>query len=543
MTATKTDFESNSIRFILDGEVRTILDVDPNTTVLNYLRETLRRTGTKEGCAEGDCGACTVVLGEIDRGPGASGERIRFRAINSCIQFVPTLDGKELFTVESLRAPNGALHPTQQAMVDCHGSQCGFCTPGFVMSLFAMYKSEPTPSKQRINDVLAGNLCRCTGYRPIIEAAETMYRDSGNNGNRGGSGDWIHRPYSVSKPGETGEPGQTDEADQPSAGEREMVERLRSIQRSGTLAVTGPNLTGGRHAYYAPTDLAAFAALVESHPGATILAGGTDIGLWVTKHHMDLDTIIYLGDVEELKILEVTDTHIEIGAAVTITDAHQLIDEHFPDMGEMYRRFASPPIRNAATIGGNVANGSPIGDSMPGLIALGASLVLRKGANTRELPLDDFYIAYQKTALETGEFVERVRVPLEPSDRRFRTYKITKRFDQDISAVCGAYSFRLEEGRIRDVRICYGGMAATPQRASACEQALEGNEWNEATLAAGMEALDRDYAPINDMRASVEYRSMVTRNLLKKLFLETSNWQGETRVLEHGEHGILEHGK
>jgi len=533
MTATKqsgSDASSVPIRFILDGEVRTILDVDPNTTVLNYLRETLRRTGTKEGCAEGDCGACTVVLGEIDHDRG---DRIRFRAINSCIQFVPTLDGKELFTVESLRAPDGSLHPTQQAMVDCHGSQCGFCTPGFVMSLFAMYKSEPTPSKQRINDILAGNLCRCTGYRPIIEAAETMYEDTSGNGNREGSGGWTHSPYSVS---ETGETGGTDE---PSAGEREMIERLRSIQRTGTLAVTGPNLTGGRHAYYAPTDLAAFAALVESNPGATILAGGTDIGLWVTKHHMDLETIIYLGDVEELKVLEVTATHIEIGAAVTITDAYELIGEHFPDMGEMYRRFASPPIRNAATIGGNVANSSPIGDSMPGLIALGASLVLRKGANTRELPLDDFYIAYQKNALETGEFVERVRIPLEPSDRRFRTYKITKRFDQDISAVCGAYSFRLEEGRVRDVRICYGGMAATPKRASECEQALEGNEWNESTLAAGMEALDRDYAPIKDMRASVEYRSMVTRNLLRKLFLETSDWQGETRVLEHGEHGSL----
>ncbi|MCZ6727818.1 MAG: xanthine dehydrogenase small subunit [Acidobacteria bacterium] len=517
MTATQqstSGTSSDRVRFILDGEVRTVRDVDPNTTVLNYLRETLRRTGTKEGCAEGDCGACTVVLGELD------GDRVRFRAINSCIQFVPTLDGKELFTVESLRAPDGALHPVQEAMVEFHGSQCGFCTPGFIMSLFAMYRSEPEPSKARINDILAGNLCRCTGYRPIIEAAEEMYRLPPHGGN--GNGGWTHSPYSASGD------------DEPSAGEREMVERLRSIERRGTLVVTGPDLSGGRRTYYAPTTIADFAELVERYPDAYILAGGTDIGLWVTKHHMDLDTVIYLGDVAELKVLAASQTHIEIGAAVTITDAHALIDSHFPDMGEMYRRFASPPIRNAATIGGNVANGSPIGDSMPGLIALGASLVLRRGPESRELPMDEFYLAYQKTALEPGEFVERVRVPLEPSDRHFRTYKITKRFDQDISAVCAAYCFRLEDGRARDVRICYGGMAAIPQRASECEQALEGREWNESTLAAGMAALDRDYTPIEDMRASAEYRQMVTRNLLRKLFLETSGWQGETRVIEGG---------
>ncbi|MCP3962665.1 MAG: xanthine dehydrogenase small subunit, partial [bacterium] len=464
-------------------------------------------------------------------------------------------DGKELFTVESLKRPDGDappeagkrnLHPAQQAMVDCHGSQCGFCTPGFVMSLFAMYKSEPEPDRARINDLLAGNLCRCTGYRPIIEAAQKMYGISNN----GGNGSWLHQPWSA-----------TDEAEA-SPGEREMVERLRSIQRTGTLrlrasgatsTVTGPGLEGEqrpvapearkRNTYFAPRTLADFAELVESHPDATILAGGTDVGLWVTKLHRDLDTIIYLGDVEQLKVLEASDTHIEIGAAVTVTDAQGLIGKHFPDMGELYRRFASPPIRNAATIGGNVANGSPIGDSMPGLIALDASLVLRRGSprrgadetrETRELPLHELYIAYQKTALQPGEFVERVRIPLRPAGRHFRTYKITKRFDQDISAVCGAYCFRLDGGRMRDVRICYGGMAAIPKRAAECEKALEGREWTESTLAAGMAALDRDYTPIADMRASAEYRRLITRNLLRKLFLETSPWEGETRVVGHG---------
>ncbi len=525
MTATRqsgSEASNDTIRFILDGEIKTLRGIDPNTTVLNYLRETLRRTGTKEGCAEGDCGACTVVLGELD------GDRVRLRAINSCIQFVPTLDGKELFTVESLKAADGTLHPAQQAMVDCHGSQCGFCTPGFVMSLFAMYKSEPEPDRARINDVLAGNLCRCTGYRPIIEAAQKMYVGPEE---RNGDGPWSHRAWSA------------DDEAEVSPAERDMARRLRSIQRSGTLALTGPDLEGRqavapearkRKEYFAPTTLADFAELVARLPEATLLAGGTDVGLWVTKLHRDLDTVIYLGDIEELKGLEATESHIEIGAAVTVSDAQGLIGEHFPDMGELYRRFASPPIRNAATIGGNVANGSPIGDSMPGLIALGASLVLRKGSETRELPLADFYIAYGKTALESGELVERVRIPLRPADRYFRTYKISKRFDQDISAVCGAYSFRLDGCRLRDVRICYGGMAAIPKRAAECERALEGREWNQSTLAAGMDALDRDYTPIDDMRASARYRRLVTRNLLHKLFLETSGWQGETRVVGHG---------
>jgi xanthine dehydrogenase small subunit len=248
---------------------------------------------------------------------------------------------------------------------------------------------------------------------------------------------------------------------------------------------------------------------------------------------MDLETLIYTGNVGELKKLEITDTHIEVGAAVTVTDAYDVIAEEHPDMGELYRRFASPPIRNAATIGGNVANGSPIGDSMPGLISLGASLVLRQGKDTRELALDEFYLAYQKTALAPGEFVERIRIPLRAPDRHFKTYKISKRFDQDISSVCGAYALYLDDNRVRDVRICYGGMAAIPLRAKHCEETLHGKEWSELNVAAAMDALDRDYKPINDMRASVDYRRLVARNLLKKFFLETSGFAGETRVIDH----------
>jgi xanthine dehydrogenase small subunit len=513
MTASShsADPREDAIRFVLDGEVHTVRGVDPNITVLTYLREHLRRTGTKEGCAEGDCGACTVVLAELN------GDRIRFRSVNSCIKFLPTLDGKELLTVESLRAPDGILHPVQRAMVECHGSQCGFCTPGFVMSMFELYKSEERPSRRRLRDALAGNLCRCTGYRPILDAAERMYADG-----HGGNGDWLQRPYSAAADAE------------PSAAETAMVERLRAIQRDETLAVTGPDLADGERRYFAPRRLDELAALVERHPEARLLAGGTDVGLWVTKFHWDIDTIIYTGEVEELKRLEIRDGHLEIGAAVTLTDAHAVIGEQFADMGEMYRRFASPPIRNAATLGGNVANGSPIGDSMPGLIALGASLVLRRGDESRELPLDEFYLAYQKTALQPGELVERIRVPLEPADRQFRTYKISKRFDQDISAVCGAFSVRLADGRARQARVCFGGMAAIPARAAQCEKALEGQTWDEPTIETAMAALDGDYTPIDDMRSSAEYRRLVARNLLRKFYLETSGFDGETRVLDHG---------
>jgi xanthine dehydrogenase small subunit len=505
--ASPNETPDEAIRFVLDGEVHTVRNVDPNATVLDYLRETLRKTGTKEGCAEGDCGACTVVLAE------ALGGRLRFSAINACIKFVPTLDGKALFTVESLRAPSGTLHPVQKALVDTHASQCGFCTPGFVMSLFALYRSEGKPSRQRVNDALAGNLCRCTGYRPIVDAAVSMYDEAGDP-----SGGWLHTPASSN-----GAP--------PSGEEQALVDLLEGLRREKTLALTGPAVGGGERRYFAPTTVDELVALLGEHPDAYILAGGTDVGLWVTKAHRDLDTVIYLGDVEELKRIDSTDEAIEIAAGVTVTEAYAALGDHFPDLGELFRRFASPPIRNAATLVGNIANGSPIGDSMPALICLGATLRLRSAGGTRELPLDEFYIAYQKTALEPSEFVESVRVPLAPDDRHFRTYKISKRFDQDISAVCGAYSLRLDQGRAHDVRICYGGMAAIPQRAGQCEAALEGKEWSEATLAEGLVALEGDYTPIDDMRASAGYRRMVAQNLLRKFFLETSGFDGETRIL------------
>ena len=473
----------DGIRFVLDGEVRTLTDVDPNMTVLIYLREVLGRTGTKEGCAEGDCGACTVVLAELADGG------IRYRAVNSCIQFLPTLDGKQLITVESLKQADGSLHPVQRAMVDCHASQCGFCTPGFVMSLFALFKSEDNPSRRQIDDALAGNLCRCTGYRPIVDAAVQMYRHP----------------------------------EAPPNGEPEAIERLRAVQRHGGLRLA--------RRYFAPADIGELAALTRQHPDACLLAGGTDVGLWVTKELRRLDQIIYLGNVAELQRIEVAGGQIEIGAAVTLTDAEEVLAAHYPDLGELFRRFASPPIRNVATLGGNVANASPIGDSMPALIVLGATLVLRRGDATREMALDRFYKGTRKTALRPGEFVERIRVPVATPARRFRTYKVSKRLDQDISAVCGAYCLALQDDRVDDIRVCYGGMADTPKPASHCQQALVGKPWTEETVTAALPALDRDYAPITDMRASAKYRRLVARNLLRRFFLETSGPGGATRIV------------
>src|SRR2546421_702929 len=507
MASSKKATTSGAVRFVLDGEVVTVSDVEPTRTVLNFLREDLGRTGTKEGCAEGDCGACTVVVGEL------AGDDVRFRAINSCIQFVPTLDGKELITVESLKAVDGALHPVQRAMVDCHGSQCGFCTPGFVMSMFALYKSAQKPSRQEINDAIAGNLCRCTGYRPIVDAAQKMYEYG--NGTAKPHEHWMN--CSFSSMGDR----------QRSTSEREMIERLQSIQRRDTLM-----LSQGTKTYFAPSRAADLAVLREAHPDARILAGGTDVGLWVTKQHKDLNTVIYVGNVAELTRVEVTDRHIEIGAAVSLTDAFAVLVKHYPELDEVFRRFASPPIRNAGTLGGNIANGSPIGDSMPVLIAVGTTLVLRKGTRTRELPLDEFYLGYQKNALDTGEFLERVRIPRPVSGSPVRSYKISKRFDQDISAVCAGFRIEVEDGVVRDARIAYGGVAAIPKRALHCERALVDHPWTADVVRVAMTALDRDYTPLTDMRASATYRRTVSKNLLYKLFLETSGQPAKTNVFE-----------
>jgi xanthine dehydrogenase small subunit len=502
MAKVPDDNVRSTVRFMLDGKRVELSDVDPTRTVLQFLREDLRRTGTKEGCAEGDCGACTVVVAELDR----SGDDITVRAINSCIQFVPTLDGKELITVESLTVGDQELHPVQQAMVEHHGSQCGFCTPGFIMSMFALYKTSTAPTRVQVDDALAGNLCRCTGYRPIIAAAQSMYDAPAGD-------DWLRQPYGS---------GRTS---------AERINRLRAIADDRSLAIDN-----GTRRFYAPVTADELARLLNEYPDATILAGGTDVGLWVTKQHRELDTIVYTGRVRELLDITKTDSHIEIGAAATLSDVVPVIVELYPSLQETFLRFASPPIRNAATLGGNVANGSPIGDSMPALMALNTTLVLRSAKGAREVSLDDFYKDYMVNDLRPGEFVQAMRVPQPQPGVDVRSYKVSKRFDQDISAVCGAFCLRLDGKRVAGVRISFGGMAATIKRALHCEQSLLGGEWSEDSVQRAMQALADDFEPIGDMRSTADYRLRVSQNLLRRLYMETTGGLTDT-VYRYGRTG------
>ena len=479
------------IRFLLNGEERTVKDVDPTMTVLEYLRTVERKCGTKEGCAEGDCGACTVVVARPDDAGG-----LVYEPVNSCIQFLPTLDGKQVITVEGLRQPDGAQHPVQKAMVDTHGSQCGFCTPGFVMSLFALWHRTKAPSKEDTLQALAGNLCRCTGYRPILEAAASMYRGQAK-----------------------------DQFDATSA---DVAHRLMALRRAHGLAY----VARGR-SFFAPRTLAELADILQRYPNAMLLAGGTDFGLWVTKQHRSFPCIVFLGELAELRRIVRGTTHLEIGAGVTWEAALPELAALHPELREFLLRFASVQIRNAATVGGNIANASPIGDGPPPLIALGASLVLSGPQGERELALEDFFKSYRKTDLRAGEIVARVRIPLPPRDLRFAVWKVSKRFDQDISAVCGAFALRFADGHVLSARIAFGGMAAVPARARAAEAALAGRPWNLATVQTAMAAIERDFAPISDARASRDYRLLVARNLLLRLYHELAA-EAQARVSAYG---------
>ncbi len=481
--------DRSTIRFMLGDEPHELSHVAPTLTVLDWLRGPARRTGTKEGCNEGDCGACTVVVVRPD------GDRLTYRAVNSCIQFVGTLDGCQLLTVEDLKGPDGELHPVQRAMVECHGSQCGFCTPGFVMSMLAMVKTHPDcPSEQVIDDSLAGNLCRCTGYAPIVRAAQQAYASVG-----------------------------IDHFDQREA---ETLARLRALDDGRDMTVEGDGGT-----FQAPATLDRFAEILVEEPTATIVAGSTDVGLWVTKQFRPLTSLVWTGRLRELDRIEESATSIEIGAGVTYARAMERLSALYPDFGEVLRRLGSVQVRNRGTIGGNIANGSPIGDSPPMLIALGATLHLRRGLVRRALPLEDFFVAYGKQDRQASEFVERVSVPTLKAGAKLRGYKVSKRFDQDISAVMGAFRLDLEGDLIAEARVAFGGMAATPKRALATEAALRGQPWTETTLQAARQAMGEDFKPLSDMRASAGYRMTVAGNLLERLFVETTMRDVETRLV------------
>ena len=491
--------ETRSIRFFHRGAVVEVSDARATRTVLDWLREDARCTGTKEGCNEGDCGACTVVIGEIADADGPNAVRgLSLKSVNACLQFLPTLDGKALFTVEDLKTIDGsrALHPVQQAMVECHGSQCGFCTPGFVMSLWDTYERHDVgtapPSRQQLADALSGNLCRCTGYRPILDAGQRMFD--------------LPRAALDTAP---------------------VIEALTRLKSSTGLHYAPFGLQGD--SFYAPTTLDELATLRERHPTAQLLAGATDVGLWVNKQFRPLGDILYIGEVQALKQVTEHDGELCVGAGASLDAAWSALAQRFAELTDVWLRFGSPLIRNAGTMGGNIANGSPIGDSAPVLMALDATIELRKGARVRRLPLHEFYLGYMTNQLEPGEFVQGVAVPLSMPSRQVRAYKISKRFDCDISAVCAGMSIDLDDSDginptvrvVRRVRLAFGGMAATVKRATVTEGLLIGRLWNQASVNAAKAALAQEFTPLSDMRASAAYRLQVAQNLLQRFWLET----------------------
>lgn len=505
---------ANSLRFILNGKVVEVADIDPHTTLLDFVREQQRLTGTKEGCAEGDCGACTVVIGELTR-DSAGRDRVALMPINACIRLLPTLDGKAIFTVESLKAASGVMHPTQQAMVDCHGSQCGFCTPGFVMTLFSLFKNEAAPTRAQTCEAIAGNLCRCTGYRPILDAAQVMYQQAADAASvcTTSMERWLFEPATHSAP--------------PLPGESELAMRLFELKRADALSMTS---TQG--SFIAPRSIDDLSAAILANPSAWILAGGTDIGLWITKALQTNAAIIYTGEVADLKRVDETDRGIRIGAAVPLEQAFRAMNRLYPELAHVWTRFASWPIRSSGTLGGNVANGSPIGDSMPALIAIGAEVVLRHGKEQRSIPLEDLYLDYKKQSREPGEWVEAVVVPTRNTSGvlQIAGYKNSKRNEQDISAVCAAVAVTVDRGIVSRCRIAYGGMAGTPKRATLAEQALLGKAWSEASVRMAMDALTKDYSPMSDMRASAAYRMQTAQNHLLRFWLEGASKSEEVRV-------------
>jgi xanthine dehydrogenase small subunit len=497
----KPQKSAQTLSFLRRGAPVALRDVPVDRTLLQVLRDDLSLTATKEGCGEGDCGACTVVLGEAVNG------RMEYQAINSCIRLAHSVNGMAVWTADDLAAslptapdaPSKGLHPCQEAMLQCHGSQCGFCTPGFVMSLFGMYQNNPGGqgiTRESAQADLSGNLCRCTGYRPILEAAVAM-----------GS---LPLPAGC-------------EVDEPAT-----LQALKGLKSK-------PARNGADPGYLRPTSLTALLQARAHHPQAQLVAGCTDVGLWVTKHHRRFERVIDLTAARELRRVETYPHHIAIGAAVSLTQAFNALVKERPPLLNFSRRFAGLPVRNSGTLGGNVANGSPIGDSMPLLIALGASVVLMRWKKTpqggeiahRELRLEDFYTGYRTNVMRPGELLAWIKVPRPTGRSLEKVYKISKRFDDDISAVCLAIQMAVQDGVVQQVSIGAGGVAATPVRATQTEAALLGQPWNADTVMAAQAALRAEFQPISDMRASATYRQTVLGNLLQRFWLES---QGMTAI-------------
>ncbi len=486
----------NTVRFLLNNDVVTIENIDPNLTVLQYLREIQFKSGTKEGCASGDCGACTVVLAELDKDNVG---QLHYNSINSCITFVGNLHGKQLITVEDLK--DGAkLHHAQQTIVDNHGSQCGFCTPGFVMSSFALHKHNKTPNRAEVLEALAGNLCRCTGYRSIIAAAITASTDSDE--------DSFAKHYQTT------------------------VATLTEFQE-----LPSPVLAGNGHNFIAPKNIDELAIELTNEPKSTLLAGGTDLALSVTQNLATINKLVYLGNVAELTNFEETDTEIIIGSALPYSKFIDTLHHYYPDLGEMIERIGSKQVRNNGTLGGNIGNASPIGDMPPALIALGATMTLHLNGNERTILVEDYFVDYKKTVLKSAEFIKSVQIPKPTPGQTLKLYKISKRIDDDISAVLAAIFIEQQGQKITNIRMAFGGMAAIPKRAPAAEGVLHGYSLTKALVTQAKVALTNDFQPMSDVRASDKYRMTVAQNLIEKCYLELQSANArkniETRVVNH----------
>jgi xanthine dehydrogenase small subunit len=479
----------STIRFLLNKEPVEYGAFGASETLLDYLRLKRALRGTKEGCAEGDCGACTVLVGRLRHGV------LVYETVNACIRFMGTLDGCHVVTIEALAPADGQLHPVQQAMVDHHGSQCGFCTPGIVMSLYGLWLQNPDPSIPQIEKALQGNLCRCTGYQAIVQAAKAAslaVRD----------GDWL-----------VNERGQ-------------IAQMLADFDTGGRVDIDHQG-----EKFVMPADVDDFAEYYAANPGATIVAGATDVGLWVTKQMRDVSPLVYVGALHELQRIHETGTYLSLGAGVTYTQAFPCLARHFPAMIELWDRIGGEQIRNMGTIGGNIANGSPIGDAPPAMITLGATVILRRGSARRRLPLEAYFLSYGQQDRAPGEFVEAVELPLLAHDAKFAVYKVTKRFDEDITTVCGAFKLSLgDTGMVASACITLGGMAATPRRARDTEAALIGKAWSDETVEAACLVMTKDFSPLSDLRATAGYRMLVAQNLLRRFHLETSGAPGELRL-------------
>ena len=462
---------SNTISLVHRGKILDIKNFDPNETLLNFIRNKLKKTGTKEGCAEGGCGACTVVLGELKN------DEINYRAINSCITFLPTLHGKQLIIIEDLISKHGSLHPTQEVMVNNHGSQCGFCTPGFVMSLFSMFKKKSKFNDDEIKDCISGNLCRCTGYQPIIKAAKSL-----KNKNK------------------------IDHFDE---SKEHTISLLKKISIKSILIVKE------NKKYFAPTRILELKKIIKKNVNANFLSGGTDLSLSVTKEKKDINSIIYMNSISELNYIKNNAEYIEVGASTPLIDFESYIKKYYPDFTKILKRYGSPQIRNVGTVAGNIATASPIGDCLPLLLSLNSQVVLHSLKKTQTLFLDSFFIGYRKTKLKKGQFIHSIRIPL-LQNNIFKAYKVSKRFDDDISSVCAAFNLKIVKNRIQSIRIAYGGMAAVPKRAIYCERILLNSLMTEQTIHKAKQALEKDFNPISDMRASRSYRMEIAKNLLEK---------------------------